>query len=136
MDAANNCWLKLLGKADWKMPDSWTLERPELLKYVRLGGGKRPTEIRAGDRLVYYAIGWQCIFAIAEVLSDQPYEPTITHEWEEQWPWAVDVRILTKKRRLTEAPSVLVLGTTPDRRHQGYVPLTSAQLAQAEEAIA
>jgi len=35
-------WLKLLGKADWKMPDAWTYERPQLLRYVRLGGRSTP----------------------------------------------------------------------------------------------
>lgn len=52
-----NCWLKLLGKTDWKMPDAWTQERPELLRYVRFGGDQPPAEISVGDRLVYYAVG-------------------------------------------------------------------------------
>jgi hypothetical protein len=127
-------WLKLLGKADWQMPDAWTHERPELLRYVRLGGDQPPTEIAAGDRLIYYAVGWQRFFAIAEVTS-APYEPTVTHEWEAQWPWAVDVRVTKKKNRLIDAPSILVLGSTPDRHHQGHVPLTAIQLEKAEKAL-
>jgi len=130
------CWLKLLGKAEWKIPDAWTHERPELLRYIRFGGDQPPTEITAGDRLVYYAIGWERFFAVAEVISDRSYEPKVTHEWEAQWPWAVDVRVLKKKLRLSEAPSVLALGPTPDRRHQGHVPLTDDQLQQAETALA
>jgi hypothetical protein len=112
-------WLKLLGKADWKVPDAWSHKRPELLRYVRFGGKQPPTEIAAGDSLVYYAVGWERFFAIAEVTSGEPYEPDITHEWETQWPWAVDIRIVKKALRLSDAPSILTLGSTPDRRHRG-----------------
>lgn len=128
-------WLKLLGKADWKMPDAWTHERPELLRYFRLGGDRPPTEIAAGDRLVYYAVGGERFFAIAEVISGEPYEPAITHEWEAQWSWAVDIRIIQKKLRLSDSPSILILGSTPDRRHQGHVPLAVEQLEKAEQAL-
>jgi hypothetical protein len=55
------------------------------------GGDQPPTEIATGDRLVYYAVGWERFFAIAEVISDEPYEPTATQEWEAQWRWAVDI---------------------------------------------
>jgi hypothetical protein len=128
-------WLKLLGKADWKMPDPWTHERKELLRCVRFGGDTPPTEIAAGDRLVYYAIGWECFFAVVEVISDEPYEPAVTHEWEAQWPWAFDIKVIKKKLRLSESPSILTLGSTPDRRHQGHVALTTAQLEKAERAL-
>jgi hypothetical protein len=50
-------------------------------------------------------------------------------------PCAVDTRIITKKQRLSEAPSILVLGPTPDRRHRGHVPITTEQMEKAEEAF-
>jgi EVE domain len=130
-----NVWMKLLGTPDWPVPDAWIHERSELLSSVRFGGDKPPMDVAAGDRLVYYAVGWQRFFAIAEVISEHPYEATITDEWNARWPWVVDVRILQKKRRLIEAPSVLELGQIPDRRHQSYVPLTRSQLELAERLL-
>lgn len=128
-------WLKLLGKVDWKMPDAWTHERKELLHRVRFGGDMPPTEIATGDRLVYYAVGWECFFSVVEVISGEPYEPAVTHEWEAQWPWAFDIKVIKKKLRLSDSPSILALGSTPDRRHQGHVALTTAQLEKAERAL-
>lgn len=130
-----NAWLKLLGKADWKMPDAWTHDRKELLRRVRFGGDTPPPEISAGDRLVYYAVGWECFFAVVEVISGEPYEPATTHEWETQWPWAFDIKVIKKKLRLSDSPSILALGSTADRRHQGHVPLTVAQVKKAEQAL-
>jgi hypothetical protein len=130
-----NAWLKLLGKADWKMPDAWTHDRKELLRRVRFGGETPPLEISAGDRLVYYAVGWECFFAVVEVISGEPYEPAVTHEWEAQWPWAFNIKVIKKKPRLSDSPSILALGSTADRRHQGHVPLTAAQVKKAEQAL-
>jgi hypothetical protein len=45
---------------------------------VRIGDAHKPVGISRGDELVYYAVGWQRIFAIAEVISQAPYE-TIRH---------------------------------------------------------
>lgn len=130
-------WLKLLGKApDQLAPDRWAFDRPDLLERVRL---EMPTSRRTSARatsLSTTASGWQRIFAIAVVTSDEPYETTLTNEWEQDWPWVLDVRVTAKKRKITEAPSVMELGTTPDLRHQGYVPLTPEQLAKAKSVIA
>ena len=129
-------WLKLLGKApDQLLPDRWAFDRPDLLEHVRFGDAHKPTDISSGDELVYYGVGWQRIFALAVVASDEPYETTFTTEWEQAWPWVLDVRVTAKKRRLSEAPGVMELGTIPDLRHQGYVPLTAEQLAKAKSVI-
>jgi len=106
-----NAWLKLLGKTDWKMPDAWTHDRKELLHRVRFGGDAPPTEIVGGDRLVYYAVGWECFFAIAEVISGEPYEPEVTHEWEAQWPWAFDIKIIKPILRTVPPRVVSAFGT-------------------------
>ncbi len=130
-------WLKLLGKApDQLVPDRWAFDRPDLLERVRFGDAHKPTDIGKGDELVYYGVGWQRIFAIAVVTSEEPYETTLTTRWEQDWPWVLDVRVTAKKRKISEAPSVMELGTTPDLRHEGYVPLTAAQLSKAKSVIA
>lgn len=130
-----SAWLKLLGTADRPVPEQWAHDRPDLLKAVAFGGDEPPADISTGDRLVYYAVGSGRFFAVAEITSEHPYERTITHEWEAQWPWMFDVRILAKKRRLSEAPSVLELGPTPDRHHKGHVPLSAEQADKAERVL-
>ena len=46
----------------------------------------------------------ECFFAVVEVISGEPYEPAVTHEWEAQWPWAFDIKVIKKKLRLSDSP--------------------------------
>jgi hypothetical protein len=126
-------WLKLLGTADWPMADAWLHDRQELLTQARFADP--PGDISKGDRLVYYAVGWQRFFAIAAVRSDTPYEAVHNPEWEARWPWVLDVVLEKKVMRISSAPSSLELGDLPDLRHKSYVPLTDGQLAKAKKLL-
>jgi hypothetical protein len=131
-------WLKLLGKSGWELDDFWTRQSPELLRYVRFSEQRDPTGVvHKGDKLVYYAVGWKAICAIARVTADLPYEKPEVGE--EQWPLALDVFVEKKVGQLKNAPSADVLQLTDDQRQdmvQGsFVELRNDQYERAAEAL-
>ncbi len=74
-EAAMQHWLKMVGAANWPLPNEWLADgggrRTDLLDRVRFSRSRRPSGVRAGDRLVYYAAKWQRYFAVVEVISTE-----------------------------------------------------------------
>jgi hypothetical protein len=104
IDAVPAHWLKALGHAGWSLPDAW-LEDGHADRMTRTGFPRRP-RIEAGDRLVYYASGWRCVFALLEVTGD----PDDEHPVSARWPWTVPVEPLVVVPRLRNAPPVEAIG--------------------------
>jgi hypothetical protein len=128
-------WLKLVGRTDWHLPDAWVGERKDLLREVRFSEVHPPDSISRGDRLVYHAVGHQRIVAIVEVADNEPCRDPHPSEWEKQWPLILAVRPLLRVSRVSRAPASSSIPELPDRTHQGFVPLTSAQLETAEQLL-
>src|SRR3981189_1950386 len=78
--------------------------RTEILDHVRFAKNKRPSGVKVGDRLVFYAAGWERFFGIGIVTSDEPYEQIASNE--ERWPWMLDVRVPLIVPRLKLAPRI------------------------------
>jgi hypothetical protein len=125
-------WLKLVGTADWKLPELWAIERRDLLREARFSELHPPDPSSRGDHLVYHAVGYQRIVAVVEVLDDEPSLDPHPSEWEKKWPLILRVQPLLRISRVSAGPLSSSLGELPDRSHQGFVPLTEAQLRLAE----
>ena len=128
-------WLKLVGTSDWQLSETWAMERDDLVREVRFGELHPPDPISRGDRLVYHAVGTQRIVAVVEVLDDEPTRDSHPVEWEKKWPLILRVRPLLRVSRVSKGPLTSSLGALPDRTHQGFVPLTDAQLGMAEDLL-
>ena len=122
-------WLKALGHARWRLPDTW-LDEPRRLR--RTSFPRRP-RMEPGDRLVYYASGWKRIFAAVEVIA----EPTDADPLSERWPWSVEVEPLVVVPLLSNAPPVEALGIPPrSMSQQSHIRISPEQYARAVDAIA
>ena len=96
---------------------------------------RRPS-LRAGDRIVYWAVGSGRVlpdgearfFALARVLSERPEQ--CTHP---RWPWKVDVEFITAVERLSDAPRLSDIDARPRRNPE--VRLTDAQGHRAERLL-
>lgn len=100
-------FLKLLGLSDDGLPECWWEERPEIVTGVFFS--KKPRKIRAGDRLIYYAVGGgKRIVAEAEVIGEagQGFRPPPqwTPERHKRFSWRLPVRLLAKCRANERAP--------------------------------
>jgi hypothetical protein len=97
----------------------------------RTGFPRRP-RMEPGDRLVYYAAGWRCVFAVVEVVS----EPAQTGS-SARWPWSVAVEPLLVVPRLENAPPVEAIGVAArSMSQQSHIRLSEEHYARAVEAIA
>jgi hypothetical protein len=136
-----NFFLKSIGAASARLGNDWLTtgwgelkNRTDLLDVVRFARNKRPSGVRAGDRLVFYAAGWERIFGIAIVVSDEPYAHGTTSE--QRWPWALDIETPLVVPRLELAPhlSEIEVATTSVRQ-QSHIRLTPKQYALAVAAL-
>lgn len=134
-------FLKSIGATTDKLGNDWLTtgwgnqtDRTDLLDQVRFAKNKRPTGVHAGDKLVFYAAGWERFFGIANVLSDEPYEHNLPGE--ERWPWALDVETPLVVPRLDLAPflSEIRVATTSVRQ-QSHIRLTEDQYRLALDAL-
>jgi hypothetical protein len=122
-------WLKGIGHARGSLSADWLTERPAVLE--RTGFPRRP-RMQPGDRLVYYAAGWRCVFAVVEVVS----EPAQTGS-SVRWPWSVAVEPLLVVPRLENAPPVEAIGVAArSMSQQSHIRLSEEHYARAVEAIA
>src|SRR5438105_282437 len=97
--------------------------RLDLLDRIRFAKNKRPSGVNAGDMLVLYAAGWERIFGIAIVTSDEPYEFIV--EGEKRWPWVLDVTVPLVVPRLTLAPGLSEINVANTSvRQQSHIRLT------------
>ena len=126
-------WLKTLGGQGRPLDASWIEAGPERLRVTWFP--RRP-RMAQGDRLVYYAAGWQSVFAVGEVASDGPVpEPSPSNP--RRWPWAVHVRLHLCVPDLTFAPPLLSIGVLPRSLSQhSHIRMTEEQYRRAVEAIA
>jgi hypothetical protein len=126
-------WLKALGHAGGAMPAEW-LADGRIDRLRRTSFPRRP-RMEPGDRLVYYASGWRCVFALVEVVE----APTDAHPHPanpKRWPWSVAVEPLLVVPRLDNAPPVEALGIPPrSMSQQSHIRLTPEQYLRAVEAI-
>jgi hypothetical protein len=83
-------WIKPIGTGQRNLPADWLAQRPGVLE--RTGFSRRP-QVADGDRFVFYASGWRCIFAIVEGVG----EPQETRPGQ-RWPWTMAVEPLLVKR--------------------------------------
>jgi hypothetical protein len=123
-------WLKALGHARGPLPAAW-IEDGGVARLTRTGFPRRP-RMEPGDRLVYYASVWRCVFAVVEVVE----APTDTHSQSARWPWTVEVEPLLLIPRLDDAPPVEAAGI-PARSmsQQSHIRITPEQYRRAVEAI-
>lgn len=125
-------WLKSIGSATQMLDRDWLHERYDLIDRVRFAVNKRPSGVSKGDRLVLYAAGWRCFYAIAIVESKEAKEDLA----EKRWPWVLDVRVPLVVPRLDEAPqlgNIDVANTSV--RQQSHIELTAAQYEKAIGAL-
>ena len=124
-------WLKALGHAGWSLPDAW-LEDGGTSRTRRTSFPRRP-RIEPGDRLVYYASGWKCVFALVEAVAPPSEEQPLS----ERWSWSVEVEPLVIVPLLSNAPPVEALGIPPrSMSQQSHIRLAPEHYARAVEAIA
>ena len=92
----------------------------------------RAPRIRAGDRALLYAAGWQVVFAVADVVSDPVEDPGRT-----RWRWRFRIRPELALANLREAPPVQAAGvlTSSVGRHS-YIRVTPEQFAAGRRAVA
>jgi hypothetical protein len=134
-------FLKSIGVAndpvgnDW-LTSGWSSKanRTDLLDRVRFAKNKRPSGVHAGDRLVFYAAGWERFFAIAIVTSAEPY--VAIEEGEERWPWVLDVDVPLVVPRLELAPKLSEIEVANTSvRQQSHIRLSDEQLILAIDAL-
>jgi hypothetical protein len=126
-------WLKGIGHARASLPEAWLAERATVLE--RTGFPRRP-RMAPGDRLVYYAAGWRCVFAVVEVVSE-PTDAVAHTSNPARWPWSVAVEALLVVPHLANAPPVEAIGVAArSMSQQSHIRLSQEHYARAVEAIA
>ena len=128
-------WLKMIGAARKPVADRWCEDEPHLLRGVR--APKRPASLKRGDYLVYYASGFQKIFAIAKCSGNGADAPEVGGKGEHDWPYLLDVQVLLAIPQVKLAPDWDVLEIPSSKVMQrSYVELTEEQYKLAHAAIA
>lgn len=125
-------WLKMIGAAGHTLENDWLQDRYDLVDRVRFAKNKRPSGVSEGDRLVLYAAGWECIYAVAIVKSREPRED----DAEKRWPWVLDVDVPIAIPRLDLAPSLGDLGVpSTSVRQQSHIKISNEIYARAIELL-
>jgi hypothetical protein len=133
----NEYWLKMIGAADREVGDRWIEARPRLLKEVRFPKTFKPTGIRRGDLLVYYAAGDQKLFSIVKAKHDGTEAQWAPEKGEERWPWLMEVQTLLAIPQLALAPHWSVLGLDPGTVQQkSHVAIGREKYQVAQRAMA
>jgi hypothetical protein len=128
-------WLKMIGAADREVGDRWIEARPNLLHEVRFP--KRPSGIKRGDVLVYYAAGDQKLFSIVRAKHDGSECGFGGPEDEARWPHVMEVQTLLAIPQLALAPHWSVLGLPSSTvSQQSHVQINQKQYRTAQAAIA
>jgi hypothetical protein len=107
-------YVKMLGSTDLPMPNEPWGTRGDIADEVRFPPKPAPTDVSAGDELVYYAVGgYKRVFATARIeeppqLSDVHPNPVVA----KRWPYAarVSVRPSTKLRYVSSGPMLEEVG--------------------------
>lgn len=134
-------FLKSIGSAADPLGNDWLTtgwgnltNRTDLLDQVRFPKNKRPTGVHKGDKLVFYAAGWERIFGVGLVTSDEPYESIVAGE--ERWPFVLNVEVPLIVPRLELAPPLSAINVANTSvRQQSHIRLADQQYALALEAL-
>lgn len=127
-----NYWLKSIGSSDEMLEKNWLDSRYDLLDHVRFAASKRPSGIARGDRLVFYAAGWECFYGVAIVTSAEPREDLR----EKRWPWVLDVTVPLVVPRLDLAPHLREMDVASTSvRQQSHIALTPEKFDRAVAAL-
>jgi hypothetical protein len=119
-------WLLVRGRGERRLDPAVRADE------LRAHSSTRRPSIRAGDRAILYAAGWQVVFAAVEVAGEPEHDPERT-----RWAWRFPIRPLLAVADLREAPPVFAAGVFPRSlgRHS-YVRLTPEGYETAWHAIA
>jgi hypothetical protein len=127
-------WLKMVGADDDRLDNNWLVTNPELLSEVRTH--RRPSGIKRGDILVYYAAGDQCLFAIARVTCDGEDAQEVHKAGEERWPWVLPLQVRLAVPTLKQAPHWNALGIDSSSvQQQSYIELSAQEYRKAWDAL-
>lgn len=127
-------WLKALGHAGGPLPDAWLVQAPAH-RLLRTSFPRRP-RMEQGDRLVYYASGWRCVFAAVEVV-EPPTEERPHPTAPQRWPWSVAVEPLLVVGLLSNAPPVEAIGIAArSMSQQSHIRIRPEHYERAVEALA
>lgn len=86
-------WIKSWGEGarERQVRDDWKSEAGGLLvNAVTFGPRERRPSVGTGDGIIYYAAGWQLLFAAGRVTS---YAYLFEAEGATPWPWRVNVQL-------------------------------------------
>jgi hypothetical protein len=127
-------WLKGIGHAGASLPEAWlTNGWSSILE--RTGFPRRP-RMEPGDRLVYYAAGWRCVFAVVEAVGEPTDQVRHTSN-PARWPWSIAVEPLLIVPRLENAPPVEAIGVAArSMSQQSHIRLSEEHYERAVEALA
>jgi hypothetical protein len=135
-------WLKMIGAADFKLeerPFEAGNERELETDVVRFPRGKVPRELSPGDQLIYYAVVYQRVFAVAQL--DGEVEPDVfdpNPEVRRRWPDAAPIHITGRIDDLRNAPYLANVSLSlQDQIHQGVtiLPMGAPEFQKGETAI-
>jgi hypothetical protein len=130
----SKCWLKMVGADDDRLDNNWLVTNPELLREVR--SHRRPSGIKRNDILVYYAAGFQCLFAIARATDNGEDAQEIHKVGEERWPWVLPLQVRLAIPTLKQAPHWSALGIASSSvQQQSYIEIAAEQYRKAWNTI-
>jgi SAM-dependent methyltransferase len=118
-------WLLVRGRGERRLEAE--VRRDEL----RAHSSTRRPAVRAGDRALLYAAGWQVLFGAARVTGDPEEDPERV-----RWRWRFPIEPEVALADLREAPPVQAAGvrTTSLGRHS-YIRLTEEQFRAGRAAV-
>jgi hypothetical protein len=132
----------MIGAADFKLeerPFDSGNDRELETDVVRFPRGKVPQELTPGDRLIYYAVIYQRIFAVVDlegVVEQDVHDPH--PEVRRRWPDAAPIHMSTRINDLRNAPYLRGVSLSlQDQIHQGVtiLPMDAAEFERAEGAL-
>ena len=127
-------WLKGIGHAGASLPEAWLTDGWSSI-LERTGFPRRP-RMEPGDRLVYYAAGWRCVFAVVEAVGEPTDQVRHTSD-PARWPWSIRVEPLLIVPRLENAPPVEAIGVAArSMSQQSHIRLSEEHYERAVEALA
>jgi EVE domain len=126
-------WLKALGTSENHLRQKWLTVRAhrDALEGFACPKDRRPSFGR-GDRVVYYAAGWQKIFAVVEVTKEAVDDPDWKSWQGDRWTWVVKVQPLLVVPDLKFAPHVgMAAVNTLSLRNKSHIKLSPEQFWHA-----
>lgn len=125
-------WLVSHGDASGGLKNDWTRAHEVLLRTTRF---PRRARIEAGDRLLYYAVGWQRIHGAVETLG--PVRDDLRHPGDpKRWPWGVEVEPLLFMRMISMAPKLELIDVSLKSVHrQSHIRIGQENFESAVELL-